>query len=231
MPRISLRETYDNRSVIAQIAKVTDTAEDAAETVEQKATEINDALTDVNAAVQAAEGAVTTANAASAAAQQSAQTVAGYNTRLTTAEGEIDTLQNDLNSVTLRVTTAEGDIVTIQGRVTALETADGQNVKINSINDYAVGLTGNQNVFGIKIFTDNQRFTIPIRIKNTLDDVTEIAPISDRQSSLQFEDMNGRTLAKISYNHLSSGSKEVAVYIFDKNNQQHKTVLATYTDS
>lgn len=153
MSRISLKETYDNRSVIAQIAKVTDTAEDAAETVEQKATEINDALTDVNAAVQAAEGAVTTANAASAAAQQSAQTVAGYNTRLTTAEGEIDTLQNDLNSVTLRVQTAEGNIVTIQGRVTALETADGQNVKLtgtHAIGNYALLLTDNQNYDGIK---------------------------------------------------------------------------------
>lgn len=156
MSRISLKETYDNRSVIAQIAKVTDTAEDAAETVEQKTAEINDALTDVNAAVQAAEGAVATANAASAAAQQSAQTVAGYNTRLTTAEGEIDTLQSDLNSVTLRVQTAEGQIVTIQGRVTALETADGQNVKINRINDYAVGLTGNQDdIGGLKRFTEN----------------------------------------------------------------------------
>lgn len=156
MSRISLKETYDNRSVIAQIAKVTDTAEDAAETVEQKAVEINDALTDVNAAVQAAEGAVTTANAASAAAQQSAQTVAGYNTRLTTAEGEIDTLQSDLNSVTLRVTTAEGDIVTIEGRVTALETADGQNVKLtgtHAIGNYAVLLTDNQGpILGIKTF-------------------------------------------------------------------------------
>lgn len=115
--------------------------------------EVDETVTTVAQAVQTAEGAVTTANAASASAQQSAQTVAGYNTRLTTAEGEIDTLQSDLNSVTLRVQTAEGDIVTIQGRVTALETADGQNVKINRINDYAVGLTGNQtDILGNKSF-------------------------------------------------------------------------------
>ena len=106
MTRISLKETYDNRSVIAQIAKVTDTAEDAAETVEQKAAEINDTLTDVNAAVQAAEGAVTTANAASASAQQSAQTVAGYENRLATVEDVTEDLSGDLNAVTLRVTTA-----------------------------------------------------------------------------------------------------------------------------
>lgn len=165
MARISLRETYDNRSVIAQIAKVTDTAEDAAETVQEKAAEINDALTDVNAAVQAAEGAVTTANAASASAQQSAQTVAGYNTRLITAEGEIDTLQSDLNSVTLRVQTAEGDIVTIQGRVTALETADGQNIKLtgtHAIGNYAVLLTGNQTKSGQITFTT----TDPLIVKS-----------------------------------------------------------------
>ena len=146
MTRISLKETYDNRSVIAQIAKVTDTAEDAAETVEQKAAEINDAITEVNAAVQAAEGAVTTANAASASAQQSAQTVAGYENRLGAVE-------SGLNAVTLRVQTAEGDIVTIQGRVTALETADGQNVKLtgeHAIGNYALLLTDNQISHGRK---------------------------------------------------------------------------------
>jgi len=163
MTRISLRETYDNRSVIAQIAKVTDTAEDAAETVQQKAAEINDALTDVNAAVQAAEGAVTTANAASASAQQSAQTVAGYENRLGAVEGDVvqlntdlEGVESDLNAVTVRVQTAEGNILTIQGQITALQTADGQNVKINAINQYAVGLTGNQSgITGNKGFLGN----------------------------------------------------------------------------
>lgn len=127
--------------------------------VDRAKAEVDETVTTVAQAVQTAEGAVTTANAASASAQQSAQTVAGYNTRLTTAEGEIDTLQSDLNSVTLRVQTAEGDIVTIQGRVTALETADGQNVKINRINDYALGLTGNQKASGIKGF---ETYTVKI---------------------------------------------------------------------
>ena len=73
----------------------------------------------------------------------------------------IDNVESDLNVVTLRVTTAEGDIVTIQGRITAVETknsqqdsaiaalqtADGQNVKLtgeHAIENYAVLLTGNQ---------------------------------------------------------------------------------------
>lgn len=164
MSRISLRETYDNRSVIAQIAKVTDTAEDAAETVQQKAAEINDALTDVNAAVQAAEGAVTTANAASAAAQQSVQTVAGYENRLGAVETGLSQTESDLNAVTLRVQTAEGDIVTIQGRVTALETADGQNVKLtgeHAIGNYAVLLTGNQTKTGVLFFKNSPTLQTP----------------------------------------------------------------------
>lgn len=201
MSRISLKETYDNRSVIAQIAKVTDTAEDAAETVEQKAAEINDAITEVNAAVQAAEGAVTTANAASASAQQSAQTVAGYNTRLTTAEGEIDTLQSDLNGVTLRVQTAEGNIVTIQGRVTALETADGQNIKINRINDYALGLTGNQIAGGIKTFaSDETRFKgnwPRLRIIANNVDVNSVTEMINDAGNITVRDVNDQAVVTL----------------------------------
>ena len=190
MSRISLRETYDNRSVIAQIAKVTDTAEDAAETVEQKAAEINDAITEVNAAVQAAEGAVTTANAASASAQQSAQTVAGYENRLGAVE-------SDLDAVTLRVTTAEGQIMTIQGRVTDLETADGQNVKLtgtHAIGNYAVMLTGNQTRTGILTILQT---TIDASLSINRDGVDLDVPVETSQniSMLKFCDKNGVELA------------------------------------
>ena len=145
MTRVSLREAYDNKDVVAQILSIRDTAESAVDTSEQAVTTANTASDHVDALVPQVEGAVANANSASASAQASAQTVAGYENRLANVEG-------DLNAVTLRVTTAEGDIVTIQGRVTALETADGQNVKINRINDYAVGLTGNQDVDGDKRF-------------------------------------------------------------------------------
>lgn len=37
-----------------------------------------------------------------------------------------------------------------EAAIAALQTADGQNVKINAINQYAVGLTGNQDYNGIK---------------------------------------------------------------------------------
>lgn len=141
MTRVSLREAYDNKDVVAQIYAIRDTAESAEDTAEQAVTTANTASDHVDALVPQVEGAVQNANSASASAQASAQTVAGYENRLATVE-------SDLNAVTLRVTTAEGQIVTIQGRVTALETADGQNVKINNINQYAVGLTGNQTKTG-----------------------------------------------------------------------------------
>ena len=97
--------------------------------------EAEQAIAQATAAIASANDAVATANAASAAAsaaasqaQTAASTVAGYDGRLTAAEGDID----------------------------ALQTADGQNVKINDVNQYAVGLTGNQdNIAGKKVFLDN----------------------------------------------------------------------------
>lgn len=158
MTRVSLREAYDNKDVVAQIYAIRDTAESAVDTSEQAVTTANTASDHVDALVPQVEGAVENANSASASAQASAQTVAGYENRLGAVEDATEDLAGDLNAVTLRVTTAEGQIVTIQGRVTALETADGQNVKINRINDYAVGLTGNQeNIAGVKGFLNELR--------------------------------------------------------------------------
>ena len=167
MTRVSLKEAYDNKDVVAQIYAIRDTAESAVDTSEQAVTTANTASDHVDALVPQVEQAVENANQASASAQASAQTVTGYENRLgtvetglstaqhdiTAVEDNVEDLSGDLNAVTLRVTTAEGQIVTIQGRVTALETADGQNIKINRVNDYAVGLTGNQpDIYGNKGF-------------------------------------------------------------------------------
>lgn len=155
MTRVSLKEAYDNKDVVAQIYAIRDTAESAEDTAEQAVTTANTASDHVDALVPQVEGAVENANSASASAQASAQTVAGYENRLATVETDLGQTESDLNAVTLRVTTAEGDIVTIQGRVTALETADGQNVKLNgehAIGNYAVLLTGGQEIYGPKNF-------------------------------------------------------------------------------
>lgn len=167
MARVSLKEAYDNKDVVAQIYAIRDIAEGASDTADSAKTTADDAKTYVDNLGVQVEGAVQTANNASASAQASAQTVAGYDARLTEVEGDlnqaesdIDGLETGLGAVTARIQTAEGNIVTIQGRVTALETADGQNVKINNINAYAVGLTGNQTVLGEKLF-DSPSVTIP----------------------------------------------------------------------
>lgn len=148
-----MKEAYDNKDVVAQIYAIRDTAESAEDTAEQAVTTANTASDHVDALVPQVEGAVQNANSASASAQASAQTVAGYENRLGAIEGDVVQLNTDVDGVTVRVTTAEGQIVTIQGRVTALETADGQNVKLtgeHAIGNYAVLLTDNQDVTGIK---------------------------------------------------------------------------------
>lgn len=127
--------TWQKRTNIEEhqqfFSKINEIIDNLAPTVD----EAEQAIAQATAAIASANDAVSTANAASAAAsaaasqaQTAASTVAGYDGRLTAAEGDI----------------------------AALQTADGQNVKINSINEYAVGLTGNQNKTGLLGF-----FTAP----------------------------------------------------------------------
>ena len=184
MTRVSLKEAYDNKDVVAQIYAIRDIAEGAEDTADSAVTTANTASAHVDELVPQVEGAVTNANNASASAQASAQTVAGYENRLSAVEGEVSGLDSDLGAVELRVTTAEGQIVTIQGRVTALETADGQNVK----------LTGTQTIGGVKHFADSP--TAPTtttglwdiqvangaKVKNELDNYSPMVRTSDNQT-------------------------------------------------
>ena len=144
-------------------SKINEIIDNLAPTVDEAEAAIAHAI----AAIASADDAIATANAASAAAsaaasqaQTAASTVAGYDTRLTAVEGEADTNTDNITALQGRMGTAEGDITALQGRmgtaegdITALLAADAQNVKINRINDYAVGLTGNQdNIIGSKNF-------------------------------------------------------------------------------
>ena len=124
--------------------------------------EAEQAITNANAAVATANAASAAASAAASQAQTAASTVAGYDTRLTAAEGDIDALQAADQTITgnvaalgTRMAAAESKNSRQDTDIAALQTADGQNVKISRINDYAVGLTGNQdNIGGIKIFNN-----------------------------------------------------------------------------
>ena len=229
MTRVSLREAYDNKDVIAQIYAIRDTAESAEDTAEQAVTTANTASDHVDALVPQVEGAVQNANSASASAQASAQTVAGYDGRLTVAEGAIDELESDVNAVTLRVTTAEGQIVTIQGRVTALETADGQNVKINRINDYAVGLTDNQTAYGVKTWkgrnvTSNSWVTHTFKVEN-YDNANPVG-LSDA-CRINVVDANNTTIGCIRLNTYNDGHTMFQMLVKNANGTDKYVTLAT----
>lgn len=134
--------------------------------VDKRAEEV--AAAKANGVLQPAEQAKTAAQAAAqqaeaakdttlAALPEIRQDISGLKAEDTALDGRLDTVE-------VKVQTAEGNIVTIQGKITeienkntqqdtaivALQTADGQNVKINNVNQYAVGLTGNQVVAGRK---------------------------------------------------------------------------------
>lgn len=85
--------------------------------------EAEQAIAQATAAIASANDAVATANAASAAAsaaasqaQTAASTVAGYDGRLTAAEGDIGTNTTDITALQGRMGAAEGKITAIEGR-------------------------------------------------------------------------------------------------------------------
>lgn len=122
--------------IIANLAPTVDEAEAAIAQATQAIASANQAIATANAASAAAD-------AAAQQAQTAAGTVAGYNTRLTAAEGSITSLSG-------RMTSAESKNNQQDTAITALQTADTGNVKISRINEYAVGLTGNQKALGEK---------------------------------------------------------------------------------
>jgi len=129
--------------------------------VDARAEEVAAAKADdvLEPAEQAKDDAIAAKKAAEQARDTTLAALPQIQQDITDLKAEDVALDGRLDNVELRITTAEGNIVTIQGRVTAVEnkntqqdsaiaalqTADGQNVKINNINQYAVGLTGNQN--------------------------------------------------------------------------------------
>ena len=124
--------------------------------------EAEQAIAQANAAIASANDAASAAaSAAASQAQTAASTVAGYDGRLTAAEGDIDSLQaadqtmaGDITALGTRMTAAESKNSQQDTAIGVLQTADGQNVKISRINEYAVGLTGNQSITGEKSFNN-----------------------------------------------------------------------------
>ena len=139
---------FKGRTVQEQMDEVIGYVDKRAEEV--AAAKADDVLQPAEAAKTAAQAAAQEAEAAKnatiAALPAIQQDISGLKAEDTALDGR-------LNTVELKVQTAEGNIVTIQGQIVALQTADGQNVKItgtNAIGNFAVLLTGNQDVAGTK---------------------------------------------------------------------------------
>lgn len=197
--------------------------------VDKRAEEV--AAAKANAVLQPAEQAKTDAQAAAAAAEAAKDTtlaalpeirqdISGLKAEDTALDGRLDTVE-------VKVQTAEGNIVTIQGKITAIEnkdtqqdsaitalqTADGQNVKINNINQYAVGLTGNQdNIAGKKVFLNDCTGTSYFGLTNKRASFS----INDRSTKNRswfrlLEDINGITLVRGFYDINEDGTNQFTV--------------------
>ena len=75
---------------------------------------------------------------------------------ITDLKAEDVALDGRLDTVELKVQTVEGNIVTIQGQIVALQTADGQNVKLNTVQTIPAA-----KVFGGQITATGQRAYSP----------------------------------------------------------------------
>lgn len=135
--------------------------------------EAEQAIAQATAAIASANDAVATANAASAAAsaaasqaQTAATTVAGYDGRLTAAEGDIDTNTADITALQGRMGTAEGKITAIEGREPDYLKKTGAAQTVTSqimVPTTATGLRDTQIANGTRVQNDLDAYTPMIR--------------------------------------------------------------------
>ena len=189
--------------------------------------EAEQAIAQATAAIASANDAAATANAASAAAsaaasqaQTAASTVAGYDERLTAAEGDIDALQaadqtmaGNIAALGTRMTAAESKNSQQDTAINALQAADAQDVKINAVNQYAVGLTGNQyNIAGAKIFLGECTGTSYFGLTNKRASFTiNDRSVKNRSWFRLLEDINGISLIRGFYDINEDGTNQVVL--------------------
>lgn len=214
-------------------SKINEIIDNLAPTVD----EAEAAIAQATAAIASANDAIATANAASAAAsaaatqaQTAANTVAGYDIRLTAAEGDIDALQAADQTITgnvaalgTRMTAAETKNSQQDTAIAALQTADGQNVKISRINEYAVGLTGNQRPRGNKFFGNDTRGWLMIRAEGI--DSTNPEYLTDA-INLAFVDKNDVNIARIRVQYYADSHAMVQLVVKNANGTDKYVTLA-----
>lgn len=184
--------------IIDNLAPTVDEAEQAIAQATAAIASANDAVATANAASAAASAAASQASAAASQAQTAASTVAGYDNRLTAVEGDIDALQaadqtitGNISALGTRMTAAESKNSQQDTDIAALQTTDAQNVKIDRINDYAVGVTGNQdNILGEKAFANMVGYPGKIRFPPSgqqIDKYTPVFSIPNSHRSIDIE--------------------------------------------
>lgn len=202
--------------IIANLAPTVDEAEAAIAQATQ-------AIASANAAINTANAASANADAASQQAQTAATTVAGYNARLTTAEGDIDTNAADITALQSRMGTAEGKIGVIEAdylkKTGAAQTVTSQIM----VPTTATGVRDTQIANGT-------------RIQNDLDNYAPMARLSDYQvfdGIKIFDGVPGATNARNSGIDIATPpSNETIVgqwVALDKNNQEIAKMLAVVT--
>lgn len=187
--------------------------------------EAEQAIAQATAAIASANAASAAASAAASQAQTAASTVAGYDGRLTAAEGDIDALQaadqtmaGSISALGTRMTAAESKNSQQDTSIAALQNADTQNVKINDINQYAVGLTGNQGpIAGKKIFSaDMQLSTVMNRqfqFKATGMPTNTSVPSSQSNLSIGFLANDDSEIANIIVRTTTNGDRIIRIIL------------------
>lgn len=138
------------------------------------------------------------------------------------------TVQEQMNEVIGYVKTVEGIIATIQGQIADLQTADGENVKINNINQYAVGLTGNQNhIAGVKSFENSliQLGLASPTIKPGNDEKSVTPPSDLTHNMILVQDDANNNLAGIFSSTGTDGKRHITAYVFDCNGSYRSQVI------
>lgn len=253
MGRVSLTESYDDRSVIAKLNEmdkrvtenttVVTSAEASAKASAQAAQEtadrfagsvgavvqnanqqmnaskaqVDQAKAEVDATVTTVAQAVQTANDASASAQQSANTVAGYDTRLSAAESK--NTQQDTAIIALQ--TADGQNVKLTGaqNITGIKTVPTEatgtrsqqianSAKVGAeLDNYTqmVRTTGNQEITGIKTFT------LAVTEKRNTINILETPTVQASPTMFDIQDKNGVQLGCIQYYRQTTGTNELSI--------------------
>ena len=229
----------EHQQFFSKINEIIDNLAPTVDEAEAAIAQATQALADANAAIATANAASAAASAAASQAQTAASTVAGYDTRLTAAEGDIDALQaadqtmaGNIAALGTRMTAAESKNSQQDTAIGALQTADSQNVKINRINEYAVGLTGNQSgITGNKGFLGNIQvgdndhpltggFVAVtngayrrIRLQNIADDATIVPASSVGYPIVAWTDVNDQNICTLVAQHQADGKTRLVTQL------------------